>query len=172
MKLRSPLAIVLLLAAAFATSASAAEYSLNQGTVHFSVPGDWTVMISKTSGDPQLYAFQVPNPHAEGTLTRVTISTHQVANRAAFDTLLNNAKNTAGNMPNYKNEASPSTSPTTLRYSAEQDGEAMRYRQSFHFQPDLAVEIRCVSPRNNPAPASWKRTYARACDAIAAQLAQ
>lgn len=171
MKLRSSLVFALLLSAAFCATASAAEYSLNKGVVHFSTPNDWSVMIAKTSGDPQLYAFQVPNPHAKDTLTRVAVSTHQVANRAAFDALLNAARNKAGNLPNYHDDAPKGTPSSTLRYSADQDGETMRYRQSFQFQSNMAVEVRCVSPRSNPAPASWKRAYQHACDAIAAQLA-
>lgn len=171
MKLRLSLALVTILITA-ASGASAAEYSLNQGAVHFSTPNDWTVMITKTSGDPQLYAFQVPNPHAKDTLTRVAVSTHQVANRAEFDALINAAKNKAGNMPGYQNEATQSTPSSSLYYKAEQDGEAMHFRESYHFQSGLNVEVRCVSPQNNSAPASWTRAYQQACDAIAAQLAK
>ncbi|MDN5924533.1 MAG: hypothetical protein L0H70_05985 [Xanthomonadales bacterium] len=170
MNLRSLLALSLLLVAACANTASAAEYSLNQGVVHFSVPDNWNTLMSKTSGDPQLYAFQVPNPQAAGTLTRVTVSTHALTNDAAFAAFVITQSDKAANLPHYKKLSAYSPSASSMHYSAEQDGETLDYRESFHAKPQLAVQLRCVSPHNNPASSKWKRAYEHACAAIAKQL--
>ncbi|HET6632745.1 MAG TPA: hypothetical protein VFG73_08570 [Rhodanobacteraceae bacterium] len=170
------IATAALLSLAAAGSAAAAQplaqYSLNQGKVHFGVPTNWVAMMQKTSGDPQLYAFQVPNAKAPDTLTRVTVSTHQVGDMTAFAAFVKNAMAKAAQMDAYASEATPGGQSTALRFRAEEDGDKLRFREHFYYKSGLAVTLRCVSPAAIPAASSWHRAYVRACDALAAELAK
>jgi hypothetical protein len=58
-------AIVLALGLLAATPAPAADVSMANGSVNFSTPDGW-MEILETDGDPEVRAFQVPDPSPTG----------------------------------------------------------------------------------------------------------
>ena len=74
------LASLLLTFAAAASADAPGEYDLNGGSIHFSAPPGWNVIMQKTEGDPQVIAFQVRDPAEAGTeeATRVSVTTRKL----------------------------------------------------------------------------------------------
>ena len=56
-----PVALTLAFASSLAFAQAKTDYTLNGGSVHFHVPGDWTAIMEKSDGDPQAVIFQVPD---------------------------------------------------------------------------------------------------------------
>lgn len=164
--------LIFLLGLLFAIQCAAAEYSLHGDSVRFSVPGDWSAIMQKTEGNPQFYAFQVHNPNAPTTLTRVSVTVNQMADRAAVEAYVRDAVRNAESSKGY--EAMDGNKPTagSLRYSADEDGQRQVYRKDFFQHDNTVVTLLCVRPQAAPAGAAWLHAYEQACARIATDLSR
>lgn len=151
-------------------SAAAADYTLADGRVHFSTPDDWR-RIMQTQGDPEVMAFQVPDPSptAQNTLARVTVSSTRVADIGDFQRYVAAAMAKARTLPGYHQDAGKS-GPTWSTYAAQESGEAQAYVERYYFHDGVAVQLRCVRPAASQAGAAWSAAFDKGCAAVAADL--
>ncbi|MDE2086534.1 MAG: hypothetical protein KGI63_04775 [Xanthomonadaceae bacterium] len=167
---RSAVAAIVFAAGLFAaTPAPAAEVSMASGNVHFSTPDGWNE-IMETSGDPEVRAFQVPDPSATGqtALARVTVTVKQVTSINDFRAFESEASSKANLLTGYK--AGATADPNNLSYTAKESGVAFSYRELYWFKGSYAVQLRCARPQQSQAGAAWTAAFDRGCAAIAAQL--
>ena len=167
---RSAVAAIVLAVGLFATApAPAAEVSMANGSVQFSPPAGWTE-IMETSGDPEVRAFEVPDPSPTGqtALARVTVTVQQVTDLADFRAFENEASSKATSLTGYR--ANATTDPNNLSYTAQESGVAFSYREIYWFKGSYAIQLRCARPQQSQAGAAWATAFDRGCDAIAAQL--
>jgi hypothetical protein len=164
---RKLLALLLL---ATCASATAADYTLADGSVHFSTPDGWR-RIMQTQGDPEMMAFQVPDPSptAQSTLARVTVSSTHVADIAGFQHYVATAMAKARTLPGYHPDQAKS-GPTWSTYAAQESGEAQAYVERYYFHNGVAVQLRCVRPAASQAGAAWSAAFDKGCDSIASDL--
>lgn len=164
---RKLLALLLL---ATSASAAAADYTLADGKVKFSTPDDWR-RIMQTQGDPEVMAFQVPDPSptAQNTLARVTVSSTHVADIGDFQQYVSTATAKARTLPGYRLDAAHSGA-TWSSYAAQESGEAQTYFERYYFHNGVAVQLRCVRPAASQAGAAWTAAFDKGCAAVAADL--
>ncbi|HET7358870.1 MAG TPA: hypothetical protein VFJ04_01885 [Rhodanobacteraceae bacterium] len=163
----------LLLAASLAlvaTAALATDYTLASGRIRFSTPDSW-LRIMQAQGDPEIMAFQVPDPSptARDTLARVTVSSQRVADIAGFKNVVALGMDKARTLPGYRRDAAHSGS-TWLAYTAEESGVSQTYVEHYYFTEGHAVQLRCVRPTASQAGAEWTAAFDQGCAAIATQL--
>lgn len=164
--------LILLFGLLLALHCSAAEYSLHGDSVHFSVPDDWSAIMQKTEGNPQFYAFQVRNPNAQTTLTRVSVTVNQMADRAAVEAYVQDAVRNAESSKGYKAMDGNKPAAGSLQYSADEDGQRQVYRKDFFQHDNMVVTLLCVRPQDAPAGAAWLHAYEQACARIATDLSR
>lgn len=143
------------------------NYSLNEGKITFSVPSDWSVIMQKESGNPQLIAFQVKNPAEQGTeeSTRITITTKLIGDVKNFqgfiDAAMDKAKQTAGYEVDKENKDT-----SELRYSGLSRKTRYLYREALSFNNGIAIHVRCVRPQLKATTKLWIENYDKGCDQI------
>lgn len=162
-------AIVLALGLLVAAPVPATDVSMANGSVNFSTPDNWTDILD-TDGNPEVRAFQVPDPSPTGqtVLARVTVTVTQVPDIDAFRAYQNEATTKATALPSYK--AIDTSNPDNLSYTAQEAGVASRYRERYWFKGSYAIQLRCIRPQQSQAGAAWIAAFDRGCDAIAARL--
>jgi hypothetical protein len=168
--LRSTIIVVALAAGLLAaTPAPATDVSMAHGSVNFSTPDNW-MDIMDTDGNPEVRAFQVPDPSPTGqtVLARVTVTVTQVSSIDQFSSYRSEGASKAAMLQGYK--AIDTSSPDNLSYSAQEAGVASRYRERYWFKGSYAIQLRCVRPQQSQAGATWIAAFDRGCDAIAARL--
>lgn len=169
MKSRSMLSGVILLAAGFALSAHAADYSLDNGTVHFSAPDAWTALMEKHDGEPQFIALRVNEPDAPETLARITVTTQHANDAQAFQQFVKASVAKARRLTEYRsNDSQPI--PSGRRYTATENKQKTDYTEYYYYRDGVAIQVRCVRPE--AAQASWAATFDAGCHAIAKAVAQ
>ncbi|MBN8740163.1 MAG: hypothetical protein BGP24_00420 [Lysobacterales bacterium 69-70] len=163
-------ALFALLLAGLSGAASAADYTLNDGVVRFSAPGDWPVIMQMSEGNPQVIAFQVKDPADTGTgeATRVTVTTRKLDDAQAFQAFVNTALEKARQTPGYESETGADGS--SLRYSGMSQKTRYKYRESYFYRNGVAVQLRCVHPVLAATSPAWIAAYNQGCDQIAASL--
>jgi hypothetical protein len=156
-----------------AASAAAADFDLEGGAVHFAAPGDWPVIMQMTEGNPQVVAFQVKDPAAEGTeeSSRVTVTARKLADGAAFQEMVNGALEKARQQTGYEQDQAGGDS-STLRYFATEGKARYHYREQFYFKHGAGVILRCARPVLDKTSPAWTAAFEKGCDGIAASLAQ
>ena len=167
---RTTVAAIVLAAGLFvAAPAPAAEVSMANGSVNFSTPDGWTEIL-ETSGDPEVRAFQVPDPSPTGqtALARVTVTVKQVTNLNDFRGFESEASAKATSLTGYK--AGATSDPNNLSYTAQESGVAFNYRELYWFKGNYAIQLRCARPQQSQAGAAWSAAFDRGCGAIAAEL--
>ncbi|HJP98547.1 MAG TPA: hypothetical protein VJ862_08300 [Rhodanobacteraceae bacterium] len=154
----------LLLASALAiTPAFAADYSLANGTVRFSAPDAWPVLMEKQDGPRQFVALQVKDPSDNKALARITVTTEKVDGVQGFQAFLNNGTERARKLPGYAAVNAPG-STSSMRYTATENRVRNAYSEHYAYRSNLAIQVRCIRPAN--APADWRDTFDAGCQAI------
>jgi hypothetical protein len=153
-----------------ATAAMATDYTMASGRIRFSTPDGW-LRIMQAQGDPEIMAFQVPDPSptARDTLARVTVSSQNVADIAGFKNVVALGMDKARTLPGYQPDAAHS-GPTWIAYTAQESGEAQTYVERYYLIDGHAVQLRCVRPTASQAGAAWTAAFDQGCAAIATQL--
>lgn len=145
--------------------AHAADYSLDDGQVHFSAPDAWTSLMEKHDGDPQFLALQVREPGAApDTLARITVTTQHVSDAQAFQQFVNAGIAKSRHLPDYRaDDAHPV--PSGRRYTAQENKQKTAYLEYYYYRNGLAIQVRCIRP--DAAAAQWASTFDAGCSAIA-----
>ena len=156
--------LALLCASALAiTPAFAADYSLANGTVRFSAPDAWPVLMEKQDGARQFVALQVKDPSNHQALARITVTTERVDGVQGFQAFLNSGTERARKLPGYAAVNNPG-STSSLRYTATENHEKNAYDEHYAFRSNLAIQVRCIRPAS--APADWRNTFDAGCQSI------
>jgi hypothetical protein len=163
--------ITLALVCAVAGAAHAAEFKLNDGTIAFSAPSDWPVIMQMTEGNPQVVAFQVKDPADTGTgeASRVTVTTRRLDDAQAFQEFVNTSIEKAKQAPGYEHEAGDGSS---LRYSGLNVKTRYQYRENYFYRNGVGVQLRCMHPVLKGTSPGWLSAFDKGCDEIAATLAK
>ena len=145
--------------------AHAADYSLDDGRVHFSAPDAWMPIMEKHDGDPQFLALRVNEPDAPpDTLARITITTQHADDAQAFQAFVKANVAKARRLTEYhSNDSHPI--PSGRRYSATENKQKTDYTEYYYYRSGIAIQVRCVRP--TAAQASWAATFDAGCSAIA-----
>lgn len=153
-----------------ATPALAKQYTLANGKVAFFAPDAWPAMMEKTNGDPQFYAFQIRNPRSTDTLTRITVTTHELDSVTAFEAYMQQAMAKARRSAGFSEAAGKLSSDHNLYYDFNEDGHPQVVRMHV-FQHGLhAIVLRCQRPKNAKASSQWLTDYRKGCEDLARQL--
>jgi hypothetical protein len=153
-----------------AAPAPATDVSMAGGSVSFSTPDGW-LDIMDTNGDPEVRAFQVPDPSPTGhaVLARVTVTVKQEPDINGFHAWIDQATAKAMALPGYQ-AAAKAPAPNSFSYTAREAGVASSYREKYWYKDGHAIQLRCVRPVQSQAGAAWIAAFDRGCDAIAARL--
>ena len=144
-------------------SAYAADYSLDDGAVKFSVPDDWTPLMEKHDGDPQFMALQVPGAGADALLARITVTTRHVADAQAYQQFLDEEVAKARRLPGYTGGAGGNL--PMRRYTALENKQKHDYVEYYAYRNGLGIQVRCIRPAS--AAAAWASTFDAGCSDIA-----
>lgn len=147
-----------------AATAQAADYALAGGTVKFSAPDAWPMLIEKLDGPRQFVALQVKTPDDAKALARITVTTEQVDGVQGFQKFINDGSAHARKLPGYAAKETAGAS-SSMQYSASENGEKFAYDEIYVYHPNLAVQVRCVRPAT--AAAAWSATFDAGCRSIA-----
>lgn len=169
MKLNALIA-TLMLGLLLTGSAMASDYALVGGKVRFQAPDAWPAIMQKTNGDPQFFAFQVRNPKAPDTLTRVTVTTHAISALGDFKAFAKKELADAQHATGYRAIDDRNSDPSTLHYSMDESGQRQVVRMSLFYRNGYAVVLRCVRPENAQATRQWLDAYRQGCASLANQL--
>lgn len=158
---------------ASATAAASADFQLNGGSVHFTAPSDWPVIMQMSEGNPQVVAFSVKDPAAAGTdeTSRVTVTSKKLNDGAAFQSLVNGALDKAKQQQGYEQDKD-STDTSSLRYYAAEGKTRYHYTEHFYFKNSLGVQLRCARPVLEKTSKEWVAGFEKGCEEIAASLAK
>lgn len=170
LSLRTPLLAAALVVGLFAAApAPAAEVSMAGGSVRFATPDGWNEIL-ETDGDPEIRAFQVPDPSPTGhtMLARVTVTVKQLPNPQAFQAWVSEAMAKAAALPGYQPEKAAATDSAS--YIARESGVTVSYRELYFFHAGHAIQLRCLRPQQSQAGATWAANFDRGCSAVAARL--
>lgn len=145
--------------------AHAADYSLDDGQLHFSAPDAWTPIMEKHDGDPQFLALQVQEPGAPpNTLARITVTTQHAGDAQSFQRFVKTNVAKARRLTEYRsNDSQPI--PSGRRYTATENKQKTSYTEYYYFRDGIAIQVRCVRPE--AAVAQWAATFDAGCSAIA-----
>ncbi len=159
-----------LLAFLVAMPATASEYRLADGKISFDVPASWPSIMHKTSGDPQFYAFHVPNPDDPATLPRITVTTHRMQAVTDFDAYVKEVTDKARHSMGFSNAGNDVIGKHGLHYFFDQ-GEQRQVVHLSMFQYGLyAIILRCQRPRDAKASKQWLQAWEAGCEQLARQL--
>jgi hypothetical protein len=158
---------VSLLLAAGAGAETPGEYSLNEGSIKFSAPAAWPVIMQKTEGNPQVVAFQVKDPAEEGSgeATRVIVNTKRLEDSGAFKAQVDADVNKAKQMSEYE-KRDDGVDPSVLRYFARNGKTRYEYRETWYLNGKVMVHVRCARPMLEKTTAQWTADYDKGCAQI------
>jgi len=165
------LAAALLATVSFA--ATAADFNLNGGSVHFTAPSDWPVIMQMTEGNPQVVAFQVKDPAAEGTdeSSRVSVTSRKLDDAVAYQAMVRTASDKAKQQTGYEQDKDTGD-VGSLRYTATEGKARYHYREHFYFHEGVGISLRCARPMLDKTSKSWVADFEKGCDQIAESLAK
>lgn len=150
-------------ALACAPAAFATDYTLANGSVKFSAPEVWPMLMEKLEGPRQFVALQVKNPGDATALARITVTVEQVDGLQGFQKFVDNGSAHARKLPGYlANESSGASS--TMQYTASENKQKFAYSETYAFHANLAIQVRCVRPA--AAAAAWSATFDAGCRSI------
>jgi hypothetical protein len=159
---------LLVLLAAGNASAEDAQHSLNDGRVHFGAPVAWTTMMEKAEGNPQVIAFDVPDPtaHDNGESASVTVKTRELGAAADFTGSVQEEFERVRAQPGY--EADPSARPEAgLQYFVQRGKTKYLVRESSSLIGTIHVLVRCQRPLIAATPAAWNAAFDADCSRVA-----
>ncbi len=154
----------------FALPAMAKNYSLADGTVSFDAPDSWPAIMEKTNGDPQFYAFQIRNPRSPETLTRITVTTHEMREVTDFDAFVKQTITKARSSSGFSELPGKPGTDNSLHYQFDQDGQPQSVRLSLFQHGHQAIVLRCQHPQKAKATRQWLADYHAGCEQLATQL--
>jgi hypothetical protein len=166
-----PIALTLALASSLAFAQAKTDYTLNAGSVHFHVPGDWTAIMEKSDGNPQAVAFQVPDASAQGSedTASVTVKTRQLKDASQFAATVQDEFERSKAQGGY--ETDPANKDTSVhQYFVVRSKTKYLVRDTFQLSGNIAIEVRCQRPLLASTPASWTAEFDNACGAVVASL--
>lgn len=161
--IRSMLVLFGTCALAIAPAAFAADYSLANGTVKFSAPDAWPMLMEKQDGARQFVALQVKDPSNTNALARITVTTEQVDGVQGFQKFLSTGTARARKLPGYATDNTAGSS-SSLRYTATENHEKNAYTEHYAYRSNLAIQVRCIRPAD--ASADWRSTFDAGCQSI------
>lgn len=163
--------VAVALAIASIAVAQADDVSMASGSVHFSTPASW-VGIMQVDGDPEVRAFQVPDPSPSknDTLARVTVTVKQVASLQDFNDYVSTSVSKAKDMKNYQPVASVTGDQNSFIYSASESGVAYTYLERYWFRSGHAIQLRCARPTSSQAGQGWMASFDKGCNELAVKL--
>lgn len=164
------LLVALSLLVAASAPAAAKSFVLSAGDVSFDVPDTWPVIMQKRNGDPQFYAFQVPNPDAGNTLTHVTVTTHKLKAVTDFDAYVQQRMHKARKKVGFHQTGDMLASKHSLHYAFDQGTSVQNVRLSIFQHGRIAVVLRCQRPDQLKASSEWLAEYRAQCRKLARQL--
>lgn len=163
-------ALVLMLLAT--TPALAATYALAGGAVSFNAPDAWPAMMEKTSGDPQFYAFQIRNPQAPDTLSRIVVTTHKLQQAGDFQAFATQELGKAEHSKGFKAINDGSATANSTHFLMDEDGHPQLVRLYVFRKADNAITLRCVRPESAKASNEWLQAYEQGCQTLVNELSR
>ncbi|HEX7348057.1 MAG TPA: hypothetical protein VF264_00210 [Rhodanobacteraceae bacterium] len=161
------LALTLFGMCAVAPAAFAADYSLASGTVKFSAPDGWPMLMEKLDGPRQFVALQIKDPDNAAALARITVTTEQVDGVQGFQQFIADGTARARKLPGYVANTSVANS-SSLRYTASENNLKNAYTEVYAYRAKTAIQVRCIRPAT--APSDWIATFDAGCQSIAASV--
>lgn len=163
-------AIVFVLFATMAPACMAAQYTLANANLQFYVPDGWSRIMS-SQGDREMQVFEVPAASSsdQGELSRVTVSSEEVSDIAAFQTVVHQDNERAQSLPHYLLDKRRST-PTLFYYTATDGSVAQTYVVHYYLHDGHAIRVQCVHPSRLPNEHDWLKAFNKGCDAIGASI--
>ena len=154
---------ILLLSLLCTVNAAAAEYSLFENIVKFSVPTDWTVIMEKKDGNPQFMAFQVHDPAdpESNELTQVTVNAKLMHDSSFFQQQVDAATDKAKQLPGF--EVAKAADPNVFRYYAMNGKTRYEYKETFYLSNHLLLHVRCMRPMLAETTQAWSDAYDKGC---------
>ncbi|MEO8672032.1 MAG: hypothetical protein ABI411_12015 [Tahibacter sp.] len=148
----------------------AGNFTLNEGSVHFSAPTEWSVIMQMTEGSRQVIAFQVKDPAdtGSGEASRVSVTTRKLEDAKAFQDFVGTSMDKARQTPSYAEAAGGDSA--NLRYSGMNAKTKYLYRESYYYQNGIGIQLRCVHPVLKGTTQSWVSAFDQGCEQIAASL--
>lgn len=158
------------LAALACSPALAADWSMAGGAIHFSTPDGWTRIMS-SSGDPEVMAFQVPEPSPSDSkiLARIVVSVTTADSSIDFKALVSEARERAATQPGAKIDNQRS-SATALYYTDQEGGTTQVTREHFVRLHGHAVELSCIRPGASATSRQWAADFDHGCERILKQI--
>ncbi len=150
--------------------ALAKNYTLANGRIAFNAPDAWPAIMEKTSGQRQFYAFQIRNPKASGTLTRITVTTLEMQSPTDFDAFVQQQTARARQSAGFSEAAGKLAGEHTLHYHFDEDKHPQVVRLHLIQHGTHAVILRCQRPRDARATRQWLAAYRDGCADLARQL--
>ena len=166
-----PVALTLAFASSLAFAQAKTDYTLNGGSVHFHVPGDWTAIMEKSDGDPQAVIFQVPDPATQGTedTASVTIKTRAMKSGDDFQGFVTDAFERAKGQSGYENDSANKDS-STHRYFVTRNKVRYLVRDAYQMNGNVGIEVRCQRPLLDATPKEWNDQFDAACANVVASM--
>ncbi|TAN06885.1 MAG: hypothetical protein EPN38_07200 [Rhodanobacteraceae bacterium] len=150
-----------------APAAFAADYSLAGGTVRFSAPDGWPMLMEKLDGPRQFIALQIKDPGNATALARITVTTEQVDDVQGFQQFITAGTARARKLPGYVANTSAGNS-SSLRYTASENSLKYAYTEVYAYRAKTAIQVRCIRPV--AAVSDWIATFDAGCRSIAATI--
>lgn len=150
--------------------ALATSYTLGSGSVHFSAPDSWPMIMEQLQGDPQFIAFQAPDasPSGKRVLSRATVTAQQVTDIAKFRSWVKTRTRKSHRLPGYR--AGTRQNFRRFVYHAQENGLRMHYLERYYFKNGYAVQLRCLRPQHDQSGKAWQSAFDRGCKQIARSL--
>lgn len=154
-----------------AAHATAADYGLNDGRVHFTVPSTWTAVMEKRGDDPQAIAFDVPDAASRdsGAIASVTVKTRSLVAPTDFAAAVGDEMQRAQAQPGYAADTS-TTDPARFRYTILRGTLRHAVEDRFVLLGNIAVQVRCQRPLSEPAASAGAARFDTECANVFASL--
>jgi len=143
------------------------SYLLHEGKIAVGVPSDWSMIMQKDNGNPQILAFQVKNPAESGTQesSRVTITAKSIRDTKDFQAFVDAANDKSKQTPGYEIDKENKNSGE-LRYSGLDGKTRYFYREALHFNNSIAIQVRCTRPQLKSTTETWIENFNKGCDQV------
>jgi hypothetical protein len=166
-----PILLTLALASSLAFAQAKTDYTLNGGSVHFHVPGDWTAIMEKSDGDPQAVIFQVPDPVTQGTedTASVTVKTRAMKSGDDFQGFVTDAFERAKGQSGYENDTANKDS-SVHRYFVTRNKVRYLVRDAYQMNASVGIEVRCQRPLIDATPKEWNDKFDADCTSVVASM--
>ncbi|HNR92917.1 MAG TPA: hypothetical protein PKO41_10910 [Dokdonella sp.] len=146
-------------------------FTLNDGSVHFSVPSAWTAIMEKSDGNPQAIVFQVHDPAAQGTddAATITVKTRQLKSPADYPEAVQNEILLSKSQAGY--EVQPGSDGSgNHRYYVLRGKTRYEVRDRFVLIGTIAAQVRCQRPLLDATSRDWAAAWDSGCSSVTASV--